>query len=417
MDWSPGNWSPSAPTAGSVNLDFSGLTVDTTALILRDNIVGTLDINQWTLANASAAISYTRVGGTNLVNLAKVGSVDPQIIHNGGGTTQTIGIGSMGITGTGAVLQITGTSAGILNISSILTGAGGVNVNKTGAFQPGGASTFTGGFTLTGGTLILNTGATGTANNVTSGPLGTGIVNVNGGSIRSSSAGQRTILNSVQIGGDFTVGAASTLNKSITLAGTTLLTGTGVTRTITSGFSGTAATDVNTLTFDGVISEAGAGNGLTFANTSDTKIVFSAVNTYTGNTTVTGGSFTLSDNAGMKFVIGANGVNNQLTGNGTVTLEGDITFDLGGADATLGNSWNIVDNGTLTETFGANFTVAGFFSVNTTLWAKALGGGEFYNFDETTGVLSVTTVPEPATWALLAAGLTVSVVFRRRRSA
>ncbi len=193
------------------------------------------------------------------------------------------------------------------------------------------------------------------------------------------------------------------------------MTGTGVTRTITGGFSGTEASDTNGVTFSGNITEEGAGNGITFANSSATKVTLSDINTYTGNTTVTGGNFTLSDNAGLKFVIGANGVNNQLTGNGTVTLDGDFTFDLSGADATLGNSWNIVDSGTLAETFGASFTVAGFFSVNSTLWAKALGGGEFYNFDETNGVLSVTTVPEPATWALLATGLTISVVFRRRR--
>ncbi len=410
------NWNPDgAPVPGAVQIDFSGLTASTNALTIQNDIVGTWNISKMTLANATIGVTYSKVGGAVMNWVQDGSSNNPQLIHNGGSTSQTTSFSS--VIGSGVTLQFTGSSTGNLVWGGVTSGAGGINVNKSGSFSSGQAQTFTGDFTLTAGTLSVTADATGTAGSVTSGPLGRGNLILNGGLLRAGSTAQRTILNNVQIGGNFAVGAASTLNKSLTLAGTTLLTGTGVTRTITSGFSGTAASDVNTLTFGGVISDGGAGNGLTFANTADTKIVFSAVNTYTGNTTVTGGSFTLSDNAGMKFVIGANGVNNQLTGNGTVTLDGDFTFDLSGADATLGNSWNIVDSGTLAETFGASFTVAGFFSVNSTLWAKALGGGEFYNFDETNGVLSVTTVPEPATWALLAAGLTVSVVFRRRRSA
>ena len=140
------------------------------------------------------------------------------------------------------------------------------------------------------------------------------------------------------------------------------------------------------------------------------NVTFTGNNTYTGNTTVaTGADFTLNANAGLKFVIGASGVNNQITGVGTVNLNGNFTFDLSGAGTTVGNSWNIVNNGTLAETFGAPFSVVGFTDMGGNLWEK-INGGVTYQFNEATGVLGV--MPEPSTWALLVAGLTAVAVLR-----
>jgi autotransporter-associated beta strand protein len=247
--------------------------------------------------------------------------------------------------------------------------------------------------------------------------VGRGNLIINGGVVRVSSAAQRTVLNNVQIGGNFQVGSSS--NKSLTLAGTTLLTGTGVTRTITGGFTGTAAADTNTVTFSGAISEAGAGNGLTFANSTVTHVVLSAVNTYTGNTTVNGGTFTLADNAGLKFVIGADGVNNKIFGNGTITLNGDFTFDLSGAGTTAGDSWSIIDSGTIASTtFGTSFSVVGFTDNLDNTWSK-INGGTSYLFNESNGMLSVAAIPEPSTYVALmglAAGLAaVGTRSRQRR--
>ena len=75
----------------------------------------------------------------------------------------------------------------------------------------------------------------------------------------------------------------------------------------------------------------------------------------TGNTTINGGGLTISENTTLKFTIGANGVNNKVTGTGTVTLNGKFDIDVGTAGTTFGNSWSIVDVGTLNETFGATF--------------------------------------------------------------
>jgi len=139
-----------------------------------------------------------------------------------------------------------------------------------------------------------------------------------------------------------------------------------------------------------------------------TGVSLYAVNSYTGNTTVkgTGMELNLVDNAGMKFVIGATGANNMISGNGTLHLDGDFTFDLSGAAAV--GSWTIVNVSTLTETFGSTFTVNGFTG-NAHVWT--LGN---YTFTEATGIL--TAVPEPAVWALLAFSLTTVIVLRRRRA-
>lgn len=164
-------------------------------------------------------------------------------------------------------------------------------------------------------------------------------------------------------------------------------------------------------TISGAIS--GAGN---LSKSGANLITLSGINTYTGNTTVSAGSLTLADNAQLAFNIGASGVNNQINGSGTLLLSGDFSFDLTSAGTTVGNSWNIVDVASLTETFDSTFNVLSFTRVGggsgSGVWETNFGGAD-YEFNTSTGVLSV--VPEPTTWALLAGSLTALVIFRRRR--
>lgn len=421
VDWSTAaKWGGTAPAPGTVNLDFSGLTAATSPLTLRNDIAGTFDVFKWTLAKANIATTYSKLGASQIINFVQVGGLNPEIIHDSFGNAfpahQYITINTMGITGAGTVLQITGTALGSasLQISTAFTGEGGININKTGRAAFSGASTFTGDFTLTSGTVLLDVSTTGPVNNVATGPLGRGTVNLNGGTLVARTA-QRTLGNSVRIGGNFQAGNADWF-KNITLAGTTLLTGAGVTHTITGGFTGADAADNNTLTFDGAITDDGAGNGLAFTlGTSKTKVVLSGLNTYTGNTTVNGNasnSLTLSEPGGLVFVIGANGVNNSILGNGTVQLDGIFTFDLTGAGTGLGNSWNIVNVATLSETFGTTFNVADFTDNLDNTWSKT-SGDITYTFFENSGLLQVTAVPEPSVIMLLALGL-MAVMLRRR---
>jgi autotransporter-associated beta strand protein len=144
------------------------------------------------------------------------------------------------------------------------------------------------------------------------------------------------------------------------------------------------------------------------------------VNTYTGDTTVLGGTLNLFDDAQLKFVIGANGVNNMITSNGAddngvLQVNGDFLLDLTGAGTNVGDAWTIVDiSSDLVTTFGETFNVTGFTSTGTAgsrVWT-ADANGVTYAFAEPTGLLTV--VPEPATTVLLLTGL-AGLIARRKR--
>ncbi|HWI56519.1 MAG TPA: hypothetical protein VNZ22_04795 [Bacillota bacterium] len=122
----------------------------------------------------------------------------------------------------------------------------------------------------------------------------------------------------------------------------------------------------------------------------------SALNTFNGNinlVTANRSRFSLDSGADLDFTIGASGVNNRVFGSGVANFDGTFNFDLSGASSNPGDSWTIVDVGTVAETFGSTFNVAGF-AQNGTLWTSGN-----YAFDQATGVL--TSVPEPAPMALI----------------
>lgn len=142
-------------------------------------------------------------------------------------------------------------------------------------------------------------------------------------------------------------------------------------------------------------------------------LALSGANTYSGNTIVNAGALTLADTGSLTFYIGANGVNNAVTGTGSVTFAGSFNFDLTNAVATGGNSWLIVDTGTLSESFTGTFAITGF-TQNADVWTNGSG----FSFSEATGILTYSAVPEPSAYALLGgAAVLLLATFRRRRNA
>ena len=139
------------------------------------------------------------------------------------------------------------------------------------------------------------------------------------------------------------------------------------------------------------------------------------VSTYTGDTLVNNGSLALTSAGGLKFKIGADDVNNKITGAGTVSLDGLFTFDLTTASTTLNDSWNIVNVASLTESYGSNFNVDTFSreggGTGSGIWTKVIDANSSYQFDTSSGVLTV--IPEPS--AALLGGLGLLVLLRRRR--
>jgi hypothetical protein len=145
-------------------------------------------------------------------------------------------------------------------------------------------------------------------------------------------------------------------------------------------------------------------------------IVFtSGSSTFNGNISLAGtiaarSRLTFASGSLMNFAIGANGVNNKISGVGTLFLDGNLNFDLSGADNTVGDTWTIISG--VGVTYGSNFGVQGF-SQNGSLW-DATANGVGYQFDTASGILSVVAVPEPSTFALAGMGLAGLLIFRRR---
>lgn len=143
-----------------------------------------------------------------------------------------------------------------------------------------------------------------------------------------------------------------------------------------------------------------------------------SANTFNGSINLvnaTQSRFALDSGANLNFVIGAAGVNNKVFGAGVAAFNGLFNLDLSGASAGLGDTWTLVDNNTLAESFGATFSVAGFTDLGGDLWQTS-ANGVGYQFSEVTGVLSVVPVPEPSSMAFLLGGV-VALIRRRRKQA
>ena len=191
-------------------------------------------------------------------------------------------------------------------------------------------------------------------------------------------------------------------------------------------FSGTITKDgSNKVTFGGEINNMGLNltAGTTdlsgsISGTANATIASGAtMNVTTGglmdgvNLTSVAGAFNLMAGGVYDFDIGANGVNDQITGSGTVGLDGIFSFDLAFADITHGNLWQIVDFTSLTGGFGSGFSVSGFTQASD-IWTK-VDGNNTWTFTEANGTLGLAVVPEPR--AALLGSLGLLFLLRRRK--
>lgn len=163
---------------------------------------------------------------------------------------------------------------------------------------------------------------------------------------------------------------------------------------------------IGTITGNGAITNPGSdGDGRT--------LVFAGVNLYVGNI-INDGRFELAQNSTLNFLVGANGINNSVSGTGPDTAyNGNFVFNLVGAGTTPGDSWAIA--AAANQTFGSTFGVAGFTDMGGGIWTTTQNGA-LYQFSTADGMLTV--VPEPGALALLSlGGLGMLAAFRRSRKA
>jgi autotransporter-associated beta strand protein len=333
--------------------------------------------NGWTANNdanftASSAITYVSLTNVGNINVANSSTVNV----TGAGTFTTGGAVRAFDVGTGSVLDF-GTQS--------FSNAAGTGLVKNGAgtiflSNGSGSPSLPAGFTLNAGTIVLG----GTL------AMGTNALTVNGGTLAANI--NRTFtgrFTSFTIGGDFTMGGvtagvasgngSATANISID---TNASLGAS-TRTITIGSNGT-------YTLAGIIS-GNAGSGLTITNASGAtgKLALTNANTYTGDTTINGGTLVLSGSgsiANSPNIVLAGGATFDVSGRtGGVTLGGTQTLKATGSGAT-----GTINTGANGLTFGTTSSLQ-FTAYNGTNAPLIVGGSGTLSLASTNPVTVNTT--------------------------
>ena len=328
---------------------------------------GTLNINNaQALGNVASAFIITSGTIDNTSGAALITLNYPQ---NWNGNFTFIGTSDLNL-GTGAVTMSAArtvtVNASTLTVGGVISGAG-FRLTKAGvgALTLSGTNTFTGGTTLSAGTLNINsTQALGTV-------AGTFIIT--GGTIDNTSGAALATLNYPQNwNGNFIFTGTNNLNL-----------GTGA---VTMNAARTVTVTANTLTVGGVIS--GAGFRLTKAGAG--VLTLSGTNTFTGGATLSAGTLNINNTQALGTVAGTfiinggtidntsgatittlnypqtwggdfafTGTNNLNLGNGAVTLTGNRTATVNGNTLTVGgaispNTFDLTKTGAGILSFGSN---------------------------------------------------------------
>jgi len=354
-----------------VNLGSGGITLGALSgpvTLGTGNFLNTRATTSQTWTNNSANILTVRSLSTN----ADSGAVTLTLSAGGAGGINFSANVTDNSASNALSLVIDSSGAGVTTLNGTANSYRGNTTIKQGAlttFGPLGSGAALLGDTAGNGSATLNVrSATGFTNNIT---------------VRSGSSGTKTLTTN-QTGG-VTFGGTLTLNDNLTVT------------TFTDG------------TFNGVIS----GTGSILKTTAANLLTFSGANTFSGDLTLNTGAFTLTETTGaLTFYIKANGVTNQVNGTTTGAVAFNGTFNLNFDNAALanGNSWTLVSLASTAETYGTNFALTGF-TQNNNIWTNLSG----FSFNEATGILSYSAVPEPSTFALLGGLATLLFASARRR--
>lgn len=314
----------------------------------------------------------------------------------------------------GASLSLNTNSGVTATIAGDISGAGGITRNTASATSIivlSGTNTYTGNTAITDGVLRAgSTSALGSNSAVTIGNTSRAKLDLNG---FSNSIGSLA-------------GAVTTTNGQITLGSGTLTTG-----------------GLNTSTsYTGIISGTGG-----FTKVGSGTQTLGGANTYTGATTVSAGTLALSSTGSLaggsalsiadgavfdvtaqsSYALGTGGTTIGIgsgtagffnAGSAAVTFGNALTFNF--SSATLAASYDLFDFGSQSGNLGSialtGSITGSLLLTSADMWTGSAGAYDF-SFSEVSGILSVTaaSIPEPSTYALFLAGLTLAGTALRRR--
>jgi autotransporter-associated beta strand protein len=174
---------------------------------------------------------------------------------------------------------------------------------------------------------------------------------------------------------------------------------------INDGITATLDTNGNDVTFGTPITVQSARSAGLIKEGAGTLTLASA-QTYIGNTTVSNGTLAVSSGGSLRFRPTSNGTSNLVSGSRTsLSIDGAVHIELGGAEVANGNSWSLVDVGSFAAppSFGAGFIVTSnlgdFTETSAGVWTKT-DGANTWTFSESSGALSlVVSASDYDTWA------------------
>ena len=339
----------------NTNFAFSGGTIDST------------------YAGASNAGFRLRGGDGTGISYAASGT-STAVISNTGNGAATLALNNAGSATTVFDIADSGSVAIEMTISMKITGGAGNALQKTGAgvLVLSGASTYTAGTAVSAGTLGIGADSTPTSGVVTSGPVGTGTLILNGGAIQAVDA-DHTIGNAITLSADSSVTGVQnlTLNGTLTQNGSNTLTnniGTGKLLTLGGqiNLSGNntghtlTITGAGNITFGGAIQDGGTGaGGLAFSSSYTGTATISGNNTYTGITTLSSG--TINANSATAFgsssSVVMNGITLDNTSGAPITLTNNNPMSWGGNNIFTGTNDLNLGTGAVTLTANRTWTI------------------------------------------------------------
>ncbi|MFA6286507.1 MAG: autotransporter-associated beta strand repeat-containing protein [Opitutaceae bacterium] len=339
------------------------------------NAAGALNIDVATAAAANT-INFTDTSAVTLTNINS--GADQTLMLQSGLTTGTGAVTIGSSTANQGVLIALGASqtwtigAGGLTANNAISGATfGITKSGTGTLTLNGTNTYTGPTSVTAGTLHI--GATGAWSTHAGNTL-----TVDGGTFKFAGATALTVNQTITVGangatfeGSGTNNAGSALTLGASTTNSIALSGTAASRTITLAGTYNNGESVTNV-FNYKITDDGTGGVTNLVKSGTSNWQLNAANTYSGTTSISGGTLSVSGTNALPTTTGV-----TFTGNGQLNLVSaanqtiaSLNSAFTGANIEDTNGGNGSTTGVLTVTGGG--TYAGIISQRSSQFARTV---------------------------------------------